>query len=152
MWCSHHSRLNGLKMKNRIYFVGLWLVLASCTNGLMREQRQISAELDTYRSDKEQSSVSGVQECWKRDSLLVQLIDSVLVRSNDIKQGFLQVGMAKSEFGYQRGLRKPTVSGLVQPSLRRFGKYTMDGVGNYDTQFSTNITRDQIIPEHLPDL
>ncbi|MHA8079385.1 TolC family protein [Aquirufa antheringensis] len=139
-------------MKNRIYFVGLWLVLASCTNGLIREQRKISAELDSYRSEKEQSSVSGVQECWKRDSLLVQLIDSVLVRSNDIKQGFLQVAMAKSEFGYQRGLRKPTVSGLVQPSLRRFGKYTMDGVGNYDTQFSTNITRDQIIPEHLPDL
>jgi outer membrane protein TolC len=96
--------------------------------------------------------VSDVQECWKRDTLLVQLIDSVLVRSNDIKMGFLQVAMAKSEFGYQRGLRKPTVSGLVQPSLRRFGKYTMDGVGNYDTQFSTNISKDQIIPENLPDL
>ncbi|MFZ9159329.1 MAG: TolC family protein, partial [Aquirufa sp.] len=53
---------------------------------------------------------------------------------------------------YQRGLLKPTVNGIIQPSLRRFGKYTMDGVGNYDTQFSTNITKDQIIPEHLPDL
>jgi outer membrane protein TolC len=28
----------------------------------------------------------------------------------------------------------------------------MDGVGNFDTQFSTNITKDQIIPENLPDL
>jgi len=124
-------------MKNRIYIVGLWLALASCSNGLMREQRKINAELESYRSTDSQTSVSDVQECWKRDTLLVQLIDSVLVRSNDIKMGFLQVAMAKSEFGYQRGLRKPTVSGLVQPSLRRFGKYTMDGVGNYDTQFFT---------------
>ena len=83
---------------------------------------------------------------------LVQLIDSVLVRSNDIKIGFLDIAASRADFMYQRGLRKPTVSGIIQPSLRRFGKYTMDGVGNFDTQFSTNITKDQIIPENLPDL
>jgi outer membrane protein TolC len=60
--------------------------------------------------------------------------------------------MSKADFGYQRGLRKPIVNGLIQPSIRRFGKYTMDAVGNYDTQFSTNITKEQIIPENLPDL
>jgi outer membrane protein TolC len=60
--------------------------------------------------------------------------------------------VSRADFAFQRGLRKPTVSGIIQPSLKRFGKYTMDGVGNYDTQFSTNITQDQIIPENLPDL
>ena len=86
------------------------------------------------------------------DTLLLQLIDSVLIRSNDIKIGFLEVAMLKADFGYQRGLRKPVVNGIIQPSMRRFGKYTMDAVGNYDTQFSTNITKEQIIPENLPDL
>jgi len=60
--------------------------------------------------------------------------------------------MARADFAYQRGLQKPVVSGLIQPSLRKFGKYTMDGVGNYDTQFSNNITKEQVIPENLPDL
>jgi outer membrane protein TolC len=46
----------------------------------------------------------------------------------------------------------PTVGGIVQPSVRRFGKYTMDGIGNFDTNFSPNITDDQIIPKNLPDL
>ncbi len=152
MWCLHHSRLNCQKMRNSVLAFFVVLALGSCTSSLLKEQRKLQSELATYRNSDEDASVSDVQECWKRDTLLVQLIDSVLVRSNDIKIGFLQLAMAKADFGYQRGLMKPTVNGIVQPSMRRFGKYTMDGVGNYDTRFSTNITRDQIIPEHLPDL
>jgi outer membrane protein TolC len=112
----------------------------------------VDADLETYRQANEGNSVSDIQACWKRDSLLVKLIDSVLVRSNDIKIGFLQLAMAKADFGYQRGLLNPTVNGIIQPSLRRFGKYTMDGIGNFDTNFSPNITDDQIIPKNLPDL
>jgi outer membrane protein TolC len=112
----------------------------------------VNADLETYRQTNEGNTVSDVQACWKRDSLLVQLIDSVLVRSNDIKIGFLEMAASRADFVYQRGLRMPTVGGVVQPSLRRFGKYTMDGIGNFDTNFSPNITDDQIIPKNLPDL
>ncbi len=129
----------------------LGLGIISCQSNLSVQNR-VNADLDTYRHPSEQASVSDVQACWKRDSLLVQLIDSVLVRSNDIKIGFLETAASRADFVYQRGLRMPTVGGVVQPSLRRFGKYTMDGVGNFDTKFSTNITREQIIPENLPDL
>jgi multidrug efflux system outer membrane protein len=139
-------------MKNRFWILVLGLGLGSCQQALLRDQRRADADLETYRQPNEQTSVSDVQACWRRDSLLVQLIDSVLVRSNDIKIGFLEIAMSRADFLYQRGLRKPTVAGVIQPSLRRFGKYTMDGVGNYDTQFSTNITKEQIIPENLPDL
>ncbi len=152
MWFSPRSRLNGQKMKNSLYAICLAVVLGSCTSGLLKEQYKLQAELGTYRDPEEEKSVADVQECWKRDTLLVQLIDSVLVRSNDIKIGFLQLAMAKADFGYQRSLLKPTVNGIVQPSIRRFGKYTMDGIGNFDTNFSPNITDDQIIPKNLPDL
>jgi outer membrane protein TolC len=139
-------------MKNSLYALCLVFVLGSCTSGLIKEQYKLQAELGTYREPEEEKSVADVQECWKRDTLLVQLIDSVLVRSNDIKIGFLQLAMSKADFGYQRGLLKPAVNGIVQPSMRRFGKYTMDGIGNFDTNFSPNITDDQIIPKNLPDL
>jgi outer membrane protein, multidrug efflux system len=138
-------------MRNRFWIIVLGLGIVSCQSNLSVQNR-VNADLDTYRQPNEQASVSDVQACWKRDSLLVQLIDSVLVRSNDIKIGFLEMAASRADFVYQRGLRMPTVGGVVQPSLRRFGKYTMDGVGNFDTKFSTNITREQIIPEHLPDL
>ncbi len=138
-------------MRNRFWILLLGLGIISCQSNLSVQNR-VNADLDTYRQPNEQASVSDVQACWKRDSLLVQLIDSVLVRSNDIKIGFLEMAASRADFVYQRGLRMPTVGGVVQPSLRRFGKYTMDGVGNFDTKFSTNITREQIIPENLPDL
>jgi outer membrane protein, multidrug efflux system len=44
----------------------------------------------------------------------------------------------------------PFVTGGVGTGIRRFGKYTTDGVGNYDVQFSPNITRDQVVPQNLP--
>ncbi len=138
-------------MRNRFWILLVGLGIISCQSNLSVQNR-VNADLDTYRQPNEQASVSDVQACWKRDSLLVQLIDSVLVRSNDIKIGFLETAASRADFVYQRGLRMPTVGGVVQPSLRRFGKYTMDGVGNFDTKFSTNITREQIIPENLPDL
>jgi outer membrane protein TolC len=125
--------------------------ISACQTNL-RFQNRVDADLVNYRQNSEQASVSDVQACWKRDSLLVQLIDSVLVRSNDIKIGFLEMAMSRADFAYQRGLRKPVAAGVIQPSLKRFGKYTMDGVGNFDTQFSPNISKDQIIPENLPDL
>lgn len=152
MWCSQRFRLNGQKMKNKFWIVILGLGLGGCQQAIFRDQKSVDADLEAYRQAKDLTSVSDVQACWKKDSLLVELIDSVLVRSNDIKIGFLQMAISRSEFAYQRGLRKPTVAGVIQPSLRRFGKYTMDGVGNFDTQFSTNITKEQIIPENLPDL
>jgi NodT family efflux transporter outer membrane factor (OMF) lipoprotein len=39
----------------------------------------------------------------------------------------------------------------VAAGQRKFGEYTMDGVGNYDTQFSPNINSKQQIPNPLPD-
>jgi multidrug efflux system outer membrane protein len=151
MLFSQPSRLNGQKMRNRFWIIGLVIGLASCQSNLSIQNR-VDADLETYRQANEGNSVSDIQACWKRDSLLVQLIDSVLVRSNDIKIGFLEMAASRADFVYQRGLRKPMVSGIIQPSLRRFGKYTMDGVGNFDTNFSPNITDDQIIPKNLPDL
>lgn len=138
-------------MRNRFWIIGLVIGLASCQSNLSIQNR-VDADLETYRQTNVGNSVSDVQACWKQDSLLVQLIDSVLVRSNDIKIGFLEMAASRADFVYQRGLRMPTVGGVVQPSVRRFGKYTMDGIGNFDTNFSPNITDDQIIPKNLPDL
>ncbi len=152
MWFSPRSRLNGQKMRNKFWILFLGLALGSCQSVLLKEQKKVDIDLGTYNRPNENASVADVQACWKRDTLLLQLIDSVLVRSNDIKIGFLEMAMARADFVNQRGLRKPVVSGLLQPSLRKFGKYTMDGVGNFDTQFSPNISQDQIIPENLPEL
>ena len=137
-------------------YIGIGMIflmtLGACQPSIWKNQIKIDQELEAYQKEFQDESVADVQACWTKDTLLIQLIDSVLIRSMDIKRGFLDIQMVRSQYEFFRGLRKPIVSGIVQPSLRKFGYYTSDGVGNFDTQFSTNITRDQKIPEHLPDL
>ena len=139
-------------MKNNFLILLMGMSFFSCQRALLNEQKRIDADLESFRSSGQTTSVSDIQACWKRDTLLLNLIDSVLANSNDIKIGFLDLAISRADFVNQRGMRKPMVSGIIQPSLRRFGKYTMDGIGNFDTNFSPNITDDQIIPQNLPDL
>jgi hypothetical protein len=73
MWCLHRSRLNCQKMRNSVLAFFVVLALGSCTSSLLKEQRKLQSELATYRNSDEDASVSDVQECWKRDTLLVYI-------------------------------------------------------------------------------
>ena len=86
------------------------------------------------------------------DTTLVNLIDTALKNNPDLQIALERTGIAASELYASRMAILPRSDLRVAAGQRRFGDYTMDGVGNYDTRLSPNITRDQFIPEHLPDL
>lgn len=85
------------------------------------------------------------------DAKLKAIIDEAMLNNYDVLIAIQRLNMAQSQIIGFRGNLFPKLDLHVSPSMRRFGAYTMDGVGNYDTQFSPNITQDQVIPEHLPD-
>ena len=85
------------------------------------------------------------------DSILISFIDESLKSNFDILKNYQMMTMAEAGVIRQKGKLLPRVNAVSSAGMRRFGDYTMDGVGNYDTKFSPNITKDQIIPEHLPD-
>lgn len=85
------------------------------------------------------------------DSALVALIDTALVNNYDVRAAFQKVEIARSGVQYYRGARLPEINASAAAGIRKFGDYTMDGVGNYDTQFSPNINSKQQIPNPLPD-
>ncbi|MBE7179469.1 MAG: TolC family protein, partial [Mucilaginibacter polytrichastri] len=45
----------------------------------------------------------------------------------------------------------PSLDGSVRAGLEKYGDYTQNGVGNYDTNFSQNINEDRRIPNPVPD-
>jgi hypothetical protein len=71
---------------------------------------------------------------------LKALIDTALVNAFDIKDALARVEMARAGVRLNTGLDKPTVDGLLSLGQRKFGDFTIDGVGNYDTKFSTNLS------------
>lgn len=87
-----------------------------------------------------------------RDSALVNFLDSALSNNYDLQIASQRIMMSQAQLMYAKGQNKPFVTGGIEAGQVRFGKYTMDGVGNFDTNFSPNIEEAQKIPRDLPDL
>lgn len=91
---------------------------------------------------------------WKdffKDAKLRTLIDSALTRNFDVQTAYSRLDRALGHAKLYRGSRLPDLGLQAGASVRKYGDYTMDGVGNYDTQFSTNINADQMIPDPYRD-
>ncbi|TDE16815.1 efflux transporter outer membrane subunit [Dyadobacter psychrotolerans] len=86
------------------------------------------------------------------DKNLVALIDTALQNNLDLKMAVQRIEMSRSNVLISQGLLLPSVGAEVSGGGRKFGDYTMDGVGNYDTNFSGNIDANRKIPgPFLPD-
>lgn len=85
------------------------------------------------------------------DTKLLALIDSALVYNYDLKEAMQKMEWSKAGIQFTKGIRLPEVGLYGAAGQRKFGDYTVDGVGNYDTQFSPNINSKQQIPNPVPD-
>jgi multidrug efflux system outer membrane protein len=88
-----------------------------------------------------------------RDSALVGLIDTALRQNLDVRIALTRIETYQAQYLARRGALFPTVSATGTGALDRYGKYTLNGVGNYDTNLSQNIDGRQRIPGPIvPDL
>ncbi len=81
------------------------------------------------------------------DAYLVSLLDSALEHNIDRKIALERIELANSTLMAAKGALLPTVSANFAPAIRRFGHYTMDGVGNATTEMHPG----RIVPVNLPD-
>ncbi|WP_443946256.1 efflux transporter outer membrane subunit [Pedobacter sp. AW1-32] len=82
---------------------------------------------------------------------LEKLIDTALKNNLDLKSGMQRVLVAGANLKLSKAMLYPSLQANISGGLDRFGKYTMNGVGNYDTNFSTNLNSNQLIPNPTPD-
>ncbi|MFN3403005.1 MAG: TolC family protein [Cytophagaceae bacterium] len=98
-------------------------------------------------------SINAADINWKtffKDAELLQLIDNAVEGNQDLQMAYQRINIAKANVRFARGQSLPFVGIGTSAGQTKYGKYTQEGVGNYDVQFSPNITRDMIVPEHLP--
>jgi NodT family efflux transporter outer membrane factor (OMF) lipoprotein len=91
---------------------------------------------------------------WRQyftDTSLQALIDSALQRNNDLLVAMERIKMAEAYLMKARGSFYPNLNGNASAGVERYGDYTMNGVGNYDTNLSPNISGNQKIPNPTPD-
>ncbi|ASZ13371.1 RND transporter [Chitinophaga sp. MD30] len=86
---------------------------------------------------------------WKqffRDEPLQQLIDTALQRNFDLGMALQRIEKARATALAARNAWLPSVDISATASADKYGDYTLNGVGNFDTNFSPNISKDQQIP------
>ncbi len=86
------------------------------------------------------------------DSNLIHLIDTALTYNLDLQRALQRMQYANAGNLYAKGRYLPTINAGVGVGVDKFGKYTMNGVGNFDSNLSPNLTNDQIIPDPYRDL
>lgn len=108
---------------------------------------------ETYAGDYDTVSMADVKwEHFFADEELNSLIASALENNPDLKIAMQRIEMSRAGILAAHGAMLPTLGANISAGGRRFGDYTMDGVGNWDTNFSPNIDEKQKIPTgFLPD-
>ncbi|MGE0566551.1 MAG: TolC family protein, partial [Bacteroidia bacterium] len=91
---------------------------------------------------------------WKdifNDKYLQELISIALENNLDLIQTDKKIQISNNNYNFSKNTLLPSVNTYGNAGQTRFGDYTMDGVGNYDTNFSPNINENQKMNKDLPD-
>lgn len=144
-----------MKINKIIYswlLVGSVVIVSGCSSLKPLKSPDAIKTDATFTGATDSASIAQIK--WKDffgDPLLVALIDTALQNNFDLKKAVQRIEMAQATLMYRQGALLPTISAEGTGGVRKFGEYTMDGIGNYDTNFSTNIGPDKHIDKHLQD-
>jgi outer membrane protein, multidrug efflux system len=86
-----------------------------------------------------------------RDTLLQDLIHEGLSNNPDMGIALQKILHNRIEVVAQKNAIAPEVALTLGGGAVRFGEYTVDGVGNFDTNLSENVGPDRQIPTPVPD-
>ncbi|MBN3519437.1 TolC family protein [Algoriphagus lutimaris] len=114
------------------------------------ERKAVPVEFETT-SDSTQNLSDQSWDQFFEDARLKDLIRLALQNNYDLLKTLEKIRIANAQMKMGKLGMLPQVNGMFGASQTKFGKYTMDGVGNYDTNFSDNITEDEKIPDPYKD-
>lgn len=108
---------------------------------------------DAYAMAGDSSNNLG-QTSWKsffEDQNLQQLIKIALENNQDVQKTLENIRIASAHLRMAKVGVLPEINITAGSSVRRFGDYTMDGVGNADTNLSEAVPADKRIPAPYTD-
>lgn len=137
-----------------VFVLGM-LVISSCSVPKKMEKHQLKEDLPEAATAILKDSLSVGTIPWKdvfSDTNLIQLIDIALANNQDLQQAIFRIELAQANFKQRKAALLPSMDAAVEGGIRKYGHYTESGIGNYDSNFSENLTADEKLPEpFIPD-
>ncbi|HWB24725.1 MAG TPA: TolC family protein [Chitinophagaceae bacterium] len=136
-----------------LFFSGIAvIILASCSVPSKTVQEN-SLKVPALFSNSDTAGIPPVT--WKQyftDTNLVKLVSDAIENNADLRIAWQRIIIAREGINTSKGMMLPSVSGVISTGVDKYGDYTMNGVGNYDTNLSPNIDKNQHIPTPTTDI
>lgn len=143
-----------LTKKTTYLFLSFLIFLASCqafkkaeTPNLQPIPQSFAKSNATDTTTTDTTTIASIS--WKdffKDEFLEKLIDTALANNQDKQIALQRIEQASAQYAMSRAALLPALELRLSGGLDRFGDYTMNGVGNFDTNLSGNIKENQRIP------
>ncbi|OOQ56800.1 TolC family protein [Mucilaginibacter pedocola] len=135
-----------------ILFTTTTLLVAGCQNYKATLVENNKAMPATFNGGTDTLTIATLPvKSFFADANLVTLIDSALLANPDMLTALQRVEAARANVRGAAARLLPQINATARAGVEKYGDYTQNGVGNYDTNFSNNINSDQKIPNPVPD-
>ncbi|MCC5931210.1 MAG: efflux transporter outer membrane subunit [Cyclobacteriaceae bacterium] len=133
----------------------LLLILSGCMS-FEKNLKSTKATLPPqYHSDYSGDSTANAAmvrwESWFQDDTLKSLIQMALLHNQDHLKTLEQIRIAKASYRVARFGLFPELQVMAGAERIKIGEYTMDGVGNFDSNLSSTVPEDKRIPDPYRD-
>lgn len=137
-----------MSLKKYIFWSILFLFF-SCQRYFVPIQEPLKVEIPQSFEGTSQDTSSAALLKWQdffQDEELKNLILIALQNNRDLQIALQRIEKAKAEYLYSKGVLLPNLRFHASAGADKFGDFTMNGVGNFDTNLSENISENQRIP------
>ena len=127
------------------------LFLGSCKAPCITESERLVLP-DVYVAGGDSANMASIS--WQRffpDSILQSYIRVALDNNYSFREGLERINLAQSSLKMAKGALFPDVRVGVGAASQRFGDFTMDGVGNSETNRTEGLDGDRRIPNPYAD-
>lgn len=138
------------KQKSTIAVLALGLLFTGCKLPALVERNENKAVPAAFSTSDTGDTVSAASLQWRQffaDPYLVSLIDTALLRNQELKITLQEIEIARNDIRMRQGALLPSVSGRAGIGAEKVGRYTSQGAGDA----STEITPGKEVPEVLMD-
>jgi outer membrane protein, multidrug efflux system len=137
-------------LKRYIYFLpGVILAMASCKVPAVVQRSENRNVPQVYTDSRDTVNMAAMP--WRKyftDQNLVNLIDTALVRNQELNITLQEIEIAKNDILFRQGSLRPTVSARLGLGVEKVGRYTSQGAGDA----STEIAPGKEVPDPLADI
>ncbi len=137
-------------IKNAVIYSLLFISLIACkTSEVLVDDFELN--LPDHYDDAGQDTLTNVAmlryDSYFDDENLNYLIEKALIQNQDNQIAIQRIRMANANLRMARGNLFPEINGIAGASQRKFGEFTMDGVGNADSNLSPTVPENKLIPD-----